>query len=1301
MEKFHFGPENLEPTTNQEDIGVEELSNKVTEEKEIKNKEKSPRKRKPNGYWQNLPVEDLIREEIESHGFDPENLPQARVLRDKHPSLYDELVRRFGSFPNARVALGGEILKKPNGYWQNLPVEDLIREEIESRGLNPKNLPSVEILKDRHNDLLQGLTQRFGSFPNARVALGGEILKKRKGYWRNLPVEDFINEEIEPRGLDPKNLPSSDYLGSKYPDLFLGLTQRFGSFPKARVALGGEVLRKPSGYWPDLPVEDLIREEIESRGLDPKNLPSYGYLRDKYSDLLHGLIRRFGGYSEARIALGGEVLRQSGDSTENQNVLELEKTLQSISTDETPEAAEIQKVLSIFGGDHSADILFRFHPEYKTLPVEKVKSVIGRYLGDFLNQPRSFVIGDLDEVSASFLERTDFQETLFEVLRRYCTEFYGRERKKDASVPHEVIVARCIGELKAKTIALQSPQVSAVIQKLESYYEDLFVLTSDKPEQLIEQLTEGRPFPDFYQMMNVKELSDKKRMLIADEMGMGKSASAILSKEYIGSKKALVVVPSNVISTWETYLSDRVAEDGKQQGYFKKGQSPKILTIERPEDLDDPAVQEAEYVLISHERMSESYVQKLKFLGYDMLIIDEVHELKNLTGGQRAKNVAELADTIQDTEGYLVALSGTPVPNKARDVAMLLRLLYPEQFSEVSEKELVANIINGDLIDIRNLLIPRMQMKSLQESVEMPKLKNERLATVLSEAEKDIYELLLEEDELTASEKIINFRRFLMNPRALELTPDIKGTKIRDVEKKLGEVFQDRDKVVLFVNNYVEGIIRGEDSIIEQLDLPDDITIRVIDGTTPKDERQRIQEDLSREGKMLLVVSGDTAGVGVDFSNAEHVVFYNEPWTVYEKKQQTSRVYRPGLKDDLTVTTSVTEGTIEEGIEEYIDLKYTAIQKILNGVPITEIEKNILKTAERERMPQIEGDPEIAREWLNAPSNRLHRFFGMTKGAGEESFRKFLLEHGDEYADCYLDMGGRGFQANTARVAGTLIDHFVEESGQDKEALTILDLASGPEMLKTHIGNSYKERVVSLDINPLHFFGKTGKVIAASFLNVPMKDESMDYINLSLALHYARLNLREEKFEPIQILTEINRILKPGGRVVLSLLYSLRFKDEEKFMKVVETLGFRVVDAYTGDVESGSNYHSNFYTLEKVSEVEGDIDEVIGEIGLENVDGVKEVQSGRESLNNGRKIINQFHIQGKTMPVVFNEMDTSLFDEQQVILQEGEELKKRYGSIGDIPRDEIVSRGFLKYFNGKTYRLFKKSQKMGGFVAIR
>ena len=157
-------------------------------------------------------------------------------------------------------------------------------------------------------------------------------------------------------------------------------------------------------------------------------------------------------------------------------------------------------------------------------------------------------------------------------------------------------------------------------------------------------------------------------------------------------------------------------------------------------------------------------MDRLKDLDYDMLVVDEIHKLKNVLSGKRSQLVLDLAKRIEGDDRYLVMLSGTPVPNKVRDAALLLKMLYPEKFEHTEDDDLVRSIIHGDTVEIRNLLVPRMQVKRLQESLDMPSLKEENVPVQLSPSEEAIYEVLLEEDELTASEKIAALRQFFAQP---------------------------------------------------------------------------------------------------------------------------------------------------------------------------------------------------------------------------------------------------------------------------------------------------------------------------------------------------------------------------------------------------------------------------------------------------------------------------------------------------------------------------------------------------------
>ncbi|MFA5994789.1 MAG: C-terminal helicase domain-containing protein, partial [Parcubacteria group bacterium] len=298
---------------------------------------------------------------------------------------------------------------------------------------------------------------------------------------------------------------------------------------------------------------------------------------------------------------------------------------------------------------------------------------------------------------------------------------------------------------------------------------------------------------------------------------------------------------------------------------------------------------------------------------------------------------------------------------------------------------------------------------------------------------------------------------------------DLVGSKVLALREELAQSLQTDNKVVVFVNDYVEGVIRGEKSIIEQLDLPDRVQVRTIHGEDDMQQRKMIQSEFNLgQEKMVLFVSGDTADVGVDFSGADRMIHYNEPWTIYDKKQQIGRAYREGLNHDLVASTLVVGGTIEEGMYNYIRKKEKAIEKLISGIPISEAEKLMLEKDEKRSGSDLNVDSEFAEYYFSALKG-LMRMFGHTKGAGEAGYNAFIREHGEKYAQFYQQMGMRSYQANTARVSAAMISRFMQENGRSGEEVKILDMASGPELMKKHAPKEWQDRIFSLDLNAHHF----------------------------------------------------------------------------------------------------------------------------------------------------------------------------------------------------------------------------------------
>ncbi len=951
-----------------------------------------------------------------------------------------------------------------------------------------------------------------------------------------------------------------------------------------------------------------------------------------------------------------------------------------------------------------------------------VKKIIADYLGDFMSTSRGWGVKDIQKFR-EVIDIEGIREEIIYNLKNDCLSFVNNQKKNKSEKTEQELIEEYFNQEAMRTLTSSGiKELEDAVGNLKKYYQEIFELREQKPASIIEALREGRVFPDINQLVNMKEISEKKKMLIADEMGLGKSASAILAKEYLGLKSALVVIPSNVVGTWENYLSDKVGENGKQIGYFNVDLGPKILTIESPKDLELLETEIYDYILISQEKISgKHYIEALHKIDFDVMIIDEVHKLKNIESGVRSKAVEGLAEKIEGENKYLTLLSGTPVPDKVKDVGIILKLLYPEKYKQFNSNEMVKRILYGDLIDLRTELLVRTQMKELATSIEMPKLTETDIEVTLSPEEREIYEILLEEDELTASDKIILFRQFLLNPELLNIEPGFVGAKVSTLEKILKEDFKTKEKIVVFVNSYIEGVIRGEKNIIPKLDLPENVVIEKIYGGVSKQERKRIEDELKiGDKKMAVFVNGQAADVGVDFSGADGVIFYNEPWSKFDKKQQQARVYREGLKNQLESKTIIIKNSIEEGIRRYINAKEKAIEKLLKGIGNTEAEKKLLYSDSKLVRDDVETNSELSKEYLS-DWEKLMIHFGEGFESGEKRFRQELNNKATEYAELYKKLGRLTYQGNNARATATVFENMINERNESPEKLRILDIASGPEMLKEASSERIKDSIISMDINAEHFIHSVepNKTTTSSYLNIPVADGSIDYLNLGFAFHQTSpIKYYKKNYERLQVLVETNRVLKSGGRAIISMLHNIELPNEYTFRKLIQEIGFKFVDDYNGEVKGGENYKADFITIEKVNNIPEYISDALkfdnadnakyitelgGKLGREFLEGLemKKSSKGKTRLRDQRRMVDSITVGGREIEIIFNEKDKDLFLKEVQSIQEGEELKTKYGGIQYIPMEEIKKIGFERKLETPGYYLLYKLIKDGGAVIIR
>jgi superfamily II DNA or RNA helicase len=171
--------------------------------------------------------------------------------------------------------------------------------------------------------------------------------------------------------------------------------------------------------------------------------------------------------------------------------------------------------------------------------------------------------------------------------------------------------------------------------------------------------------------------SDNQRILVADEVGLGKTIEAghiLLEMSLRGEvKNVLVVCKKSLVSKWHTELK------GKFNYQFK---TPETTSEFKKAIQEDSAFHRKTYkAIVNYEKLrSEKIVKTLEETGYgfDLVIIDEAQTIRN-TDTKTHVGVKK----ILDFSNMVIMLSATPVMTEIRNLHSLVKLL-DETFEDYS-----------------------------------------------------------------------------------------------------------------------------------------------------------------------------------------------------------------------------------------------------------------------------------------------------------------------------------------------------------------------------------------------------------------------------------------------------------------------------------------------------------------------------------------------------------------------------------------------------------------------------------------
>ena len=404
-----------------------------------------------------------------------------------------------------------------------------------------------------------------------------------------------------------------------------------------------------------------------------------------------------------------------------------------------------------------------------------------------------------------------------------------------------------------------------------------------------------------YQKIGSAFLQSKKFALLADDMGVGKTAQAIDACRNL--KRVLVVCPAVAKYNWQNEFEkfdDRIS--------YVDGDGTLNLCI----------------TVITSFNYLVMHLEHYKKTNWDCVIIDESHMLKEPTAKRTAAAFGE--EGIIHYTKRLWALSGTPAPNHAGELWVLL---YTFGYTKLSYDGFISHYCNTHLtggrysrLEISGTNTKRSpELKKLISAMSLRRLKSEVLdlppmnhnayyikgdddAAILA-AHPELKDKLKEEHkrlsealgyELNLSDdKILSQLAFMgQSISALRRYHGLKKVKetieLIDTELKL----QLYDKIIVF-GIHTDILTTLKKALAKYNPV-------IITGKTPPKERDDIV-NIFQTNKDVKIFFGNiqAAGVAITLTAASEVLFIEQDWVPGNNRQAADRAHRYGQKRSVNV----------------------------------------------------------------------------------------------------------------------------------------------------------------------------------------------------------------------------------------------------------------------------------------------------------------------------------------------------------------------------------------------------------------
>jgi len=464
----------------------------------------------------------------------------------------------------------------------------------------------------------------------------------------------------------------------------------------------------------------------------------------------------------------------------------------------------------------------------------------------------------------------------------------------------------------------------------------------------MENHTYPTPYP--FQLAGAGFLADSAPVaLLADEMGVGKTAQAIWGADIISARRILFLCPSIA----------RINTKREFEKFQRMHRS--VVVIKNGKDFSK--LDEADVVIVSYDLAARN-PDKLDGLEWDAVILDEAHYLKNpeakrtkVIYGQKCNN-----DGIIRNAKRVFLLTGTPAPNNPAELYTHAHAFWPyaipmanaDYWDFADTYSYVIQLPNGgvkisgarNLDKLREALSPFVLRRTKAEV--LPDMPEMRLATYTLEAN----HIPKEVHDLEKSESLKNIGVMLSDVAASEISnrTQVSGQlaewrRLTEIAKVplVVELLKEElgmNKIVIFHHHREAG-----DMLMEGLEEFN--PVRITGGQTPTSRQAAIDAFQTDPNTRVVVASIQAASTAITLTAASDAVFLSADWNPANNAQAMQRIHRIGQNKSVLIRFFALAGSVDELVQKTLLQKTEAISELFHQTVYKETEHGYRPGLER------------------------------------------------------------------------------------------------------------------------------------------------------------------------------------------------------------------------------------------------------------------------------------------------------------------------------------------------------------------